>query len=100
MQPWMGSLRPDDRCGKEVCPLEHPGPGRLEQGSHWVNVPIARDSAEALSRKRACASTQSCPGSRFPPIAMISEQRLRYTERKYGLCVIDSAADFAFERPS
>ena len=37
-----GALRPDDRRGKEVRRVEHPGPGRLERGTR------ARGSGNAV----------------------------------------------------
>jgi dihydrofolate reductase len=39
-----GTLRPDDRRGKEVRRVEHPGPGRLERGAR------ARGSGEAVQQ--------------------------------------------------
>jgi len=49
MQPWGGTLRPDDRRGKEVRGVEHPGPGRLERGAG------ARGSRNGRSRAQAGA---------------------------------------------
>ncbi len=39
-----GTLRPDDRRGKEVRRVEHPGPGRLERGVR------ARDLGKAVQQ--------------------------------------------------
>ena len=39
-----GTLRPDDRRGKEVRRVEHPGPGRLERGTR------ARRSGKAVEQ--------------------------------------------------
>jgi hypothetical protein len=48
-----GTLRPDDRCGKEVCCVEHPGSGRLERGARaWdlgkAGQQLKRESGKGL----------------------------------------------------
>jgi dihydrofolate reductase len=44
-----GTLRPDDRRGKEVRRVEHPGPGRLERGDLGKAVQqLKRESGKGL----------------------------------------------------
>ena len=43
-----GTLRPDDRRGKEVRRVEHPGPGRLERGARTRG---SRKAVQQLKRE-------------------------------------------------
>jgi len=49
-----GTLRPDDRRGKEIRRVEHPGPGRLERGvrawGHFVRGDIGK-AVQQLKRE-------------------------------------------------
>jgi dihydrofolate reductase len=46
-----GTLRPDDRRGKKVRRVEHPGPGRLERGARARGSGQGRSAAQAESGK-------------------------------------------------
>src|ERR1700674_4162438 len=59
--PWDGTLRPDDRRGKEVRRVEHPGPGRLERGAR------ARGSGEGRSAAQAGVGKGTVRGRREAP---------------------------------
>ena len=56
-----GTLRPDDRRGKEVRRVEHPGPGRLERGAR------ARGSGEGRSAAQAGVGQGTVRGRREAP---------------------------------
>ena len=43
-----GTLRPDDRRGKEARRVEHPGPGRLERGAQKAVQQLKRESGKGL----------------------------------------------------
>ena len=56
-----GTLRPDDRRGKEVRRVEHPGPGRLERGARARGSGEGRSAVEAGVRQGTVRGRREAP---------------------------------------